>query len=122
MSNKTTRIISIILMILPSLMLIMSGVMKLMGGQQIVDGLGNAGLGNYIVLFAVIELISVALFLYPKTYKIGFALLCSYLGGALSIELAGGQPPMAAIFLTSIWISVFLRNKLMFISQPEQKS
>ncbi len=117
MSNKTTRIISIILMIIPSLMLIMSGVMKLIGSQQIIDGLGKAGLGNYIVLFGVIELLSVALFLYPKTHKIGFALLCSYLGGALSIELAGGQTPVAAIILTLVWISVFLRNKSIFLTQ-----
>ncbi len=104
-------------MLIPSLMLIMSAIMKLIGAEQIVQGLGKAGLGNYIAIFGVLELVSVALFLYPKTYKIGFALLCAYLGGALSIELAGGQPPMAAIFLTLIWISVFLRNKAIFLAE-----
>lgn len=116
MSAKTTRIISIVLMVIPSLMLIMSGVMKLIGAEQIVTGLTKIGLGSYISLFGVIELVAVTLFLYPKTYKIGFLLICCYLGGALSIELATAQPPSAAIFLTIVWIAVFLKDKLMFLN------
>lgn len=121
MSTKTTRIISIVLMVIPSLMLIMSAVMKLIGAEQVVTGLTKIGLGPYIALLGIIELISVALFLFPKTYKVGFLLICSYLGGALSIELATAQPPSAAIFLSIIWISVFLKDKLMFFTTSENK-
>ncbi len=119
MSTKATRILSMVLMVIPSLMLIMSAVMKLAGAEQVVTGLGKAGLGSFIKLFGIIELVSVALFIYPKTYKVGFFLLCSYLGGAMSIELAGGQMPTAAIFLAIIWISVFLRDRLMFLQAPK---
>jgi len=122
MSAKTKRIISIILMVIPSLMLIMSGIMKLTGAEQVVTGLTKAGLGNLITFIGVIELLSVALFLYPKTYKIGFLLLCSYLGGAMCIELAGGQPPIAAVFIAIIWISVFLREKNMLLPTAENKA
>ena len=121
MSAKTKRIISIILMVIPSLMLIMSGIMKLSGAEQIVSGFNKIGLGKLVTVIGIIELLSVALFLYPKTYKIGFLLLCSYLGGAMSIELAGGQPPMAAVFIALIWISVFLRDKNMLLSLAENK-
>ncbi|MES2515200.1 MAG: DoxX family protein [Bacteroidota bacterium] len=116
MSTKTTRIISIILMIIPSLMLIMSGIMKITHAEQIVNGLTKIGLGSYITLFGMIELIAVALFLYPKTYKIGFLLICCYLGGALSIELSTTQPPTAAIILAVAWIAVFLKDNNMFLS------
>ncbi|HWY38404.1 MAG TPA: DoxX family protein [Bacteroidia bacterium] len=119
MSAKTTRIISIVLMIIPSLMLVMSAIMKLAGAEQVITGLGKAGLGPYIKLIGITELLSVALFIYPKTYKLGFFLLCSYLGGAMSIELAGGQAPMAGIFLAIIWISVFLRDRSMFLSSAK---
>src|ERR1700749_19439 len=105
MTTKTKRIIWIILMVLPSFMILTSGVMKLAGSRQIVEGLTKAGLGNYITLLGVIELGSLALFIFPKTYNVGFLLLCSYLGGAMSIELATGQPPMAAVFLAVIWLS-----------------
>lgn len=123
MKTKTTRIISIILMLIPSLMLIMSAIMKLTGAQAIVDGLSKSGLGNYITFIGIIELISVGLFLYPKTYKTGFLLLCCYLGGALSIELGAGQPPMAAVFLVILWIGVYLKNKTVFLEtvQPRDR-
>ncbi len=115
MTNKTTRIIAIVLMAIPSLMLVMSGVIKLMAAPQIVEGLGKMGLASYITLFGIIELIAVALFVYPKTNKIGFLLICCYLGGALSIELASGQKPTAAALLVLLWVSVFLTNKAMFL-------
>ncbi len=95
--------------------------MKLIGAEQVVTGLTKIGLGNYIKSLGIIELVSVALFIFPKTHKIGFLLICSYLGGALSIELASAQPPSAAIFLCIIWISVFLKDKMMFLSSSENK-
>ena len=116
MSTKAKKIISIVLMALPSLMLVMSGVMKLIAAPQIVEGMTKGGLGPYITLLGVVELISVILLWIPKTYKIGFLLLCGYLGGAMSIELASGQPPSAAIFLTILWIGVYLKDKLMFVT------
>ena len=122
MSIKTTRIISIILLAVPSLMLLMSSVMKLAGAKQMVEGLTKAGMGNYIFLLGLIELFSVILLWIPKTRNIGFFLVCSYLGGALSIELAGGQPPSAVIFLAIIWIAVFLRDRTMFLKSANKEN
>ncbi|MFM7021671.1 MAG: DoxX family protein [Flavobacteriales bacterium] len=122
MKSKTTRIISHVLMGIPSLMLIMSAVMKLVGAQQVVGGLSKIGLGNYIVLLGLVELLSVILLWIPKTSNIGFFLVCSYLGGALSIELAGNQPPSAAILLTVIWIAAFLRDRSLFLKTDNEKS
>lgn len=115
MSTKTTRILSIVLMALPSLMVVMSGVMKLIHSPQMVENLTKGGLGNYITLFGLIELVSVILLWVPKTHNIGFLLLCCYLGGALSIELTVNHPPMAALLLTLLWIGAYLRNKTLFL-------
>ena len=104
-------------MAIPSIMLIMSGIMKLAGAEQIVAGLTKAGLGQYITLFGIIELVSVALFWFPKTYKIGFLLMSCYLAGALSIELTSSATPTAAFLLVFLWMGIFLKNKLMFV-QP----
>ncbi len=116
MSDKAKRITSISLMVLASLMLLFSATMKLAGADQIVSGLTAAGLGNYVILFGILELFSVVLFLIPATFKVGFLLVTSYLGGALSIELAAGQPPMAAVFLIVVWVSAYLRNKYLFVN------
>jgi hypothetical protein len=108
-------------MAIPSLMLIMSGIMKLAGAEQIVAGLTKVGLGQYITLFGIIELASVALFWFPKTYKIGFLLMSCYLSGALSIELTGSSTPTATFLLVFLWMGIFLKNKLMFV-QPAMAS
>lgn len=95
--------------------------MKLSHAEPIVEGLTKGGFGNYINFLGIIELVSLGLFLYPKTYKIGFLLLNAYLGGAFAVELASGEPPVAAILLALIWTSVYLRNKSMFVSILPQK-
>jgi len=116
MSIKTKRIISISLMVLASLMLLFSAEMKLAGADQIVTGLTAAGLGNHVTLLGIVELVSVILFLFPSTFKVGFLLVTSYLGGAFSIELAAGQPPAAIAFLIVVWVSAYLRNKYLFVN------
>lgn len=115
MSDKAKRIISWILIILPSLMLLMSAVMKLMHAEPVATNLTKGGFGNLITALGLIELVSVVLLLIPKTYKIGFLLVVAYLGGAIAIELGSGQFPAAAVFMTLVWIGIYLRNKLMFV-------
>ncbi len=107
---------------IPSLMLLMSAFMKLSGSEMMIQNLPKVGLGNYVTFLGVIELVSVTLFLFPKTRKIGFLLLCAYLGGALSIELAAGQPPTAAIILALIWVSVYLKDRFMFLDIQKANS
>ncbi|MBI3136221.1 MAG: DoxX family protein [Bacteroidetes bacterium] len=119
MKTKTQTIISWVLLILPSLMLLMSSAMKLTAADELVKGFEAMGLGKLLQVIGVLELVSVVLLLIPKTYKIGFLLITGYLGGAMSIELAAGQFPMAAVLLSVIWIAVYLRNKQMFLNGSE---
>ncbi|SFD87963.1 DoxX-like family protein [Chitinophaga sp. CF118] len=117
MTDKTKRIISIILMAIPTLVLIMGGVMKLIGAEpeSVVQFLTKYGFGSHLKVLGVTELIIASLLIYPKTNKIGFLLASCYLGGAFCLELSGGQPPASTIFLTLLWISMFLSNKEMFL-------
>jgi uncharacterized membrane protein YphA (DoxX/SURF4 family) len=121
--SKTTRIISMVLKVLVALMFVMSAVMKLMHSQQIVDGFNKVGLGSFITLIGLTELVSAILFLIPMTSRIGFLLMTAYLGGAIVIQMASGQPVYASagtqVFL---WIAMFLADKHMFVkTSGEQK-
>lgn len=113
--SKAKRITAIVLKVIPSLMLVMSAVMKLAHAQPMVEGFSKSNLINFITLIGVIEIVSVILFWIPKTAKLGFLLLCGYLGGAISVELAGGQFPGAAVFLALLWISVYFSNREVFL-------
>ena len=117
MKQKVQRIAWIGLMALPVLMLAMSSVMKLTGSEEIVNGLTAAGFGSYIAVLGIVELLAVVLFVIPATYKVGFLLLNGYLGGAFAVELAAGKFPVAALFLTLLWVSVFIRNRSLFIAE-----
>ena len=115
MTTKTKKIISIVVGAIPGAMVLMSGVMKLTLNPKMVEGLTQGGFGPYIQLFGAIEIISLILFFVPRTKKIGFYLLISYLGGAMSVELAHGSAPVTVPLLILLWISFFLDDKQNFI-------
>ena len=123
MTAKTKRIISIVLMAIPSIVLIMGGVMKIAGAEpeQVMQFLTKEGFGNSIKLLGATELIIAALYLYPKTHKIGFLFAICYFSGALSLELSGGMPPASAAFLVLIWSSMFLKDRNMFLPTTGNK-
>jgi hypothetical protein len=114
MTSKTKNIVAIAVGAAPAAMVLMSAFMKLSQNPQMVDGLTKGGMGSYITMLGAIEVISVALFFYPKTNKIGFYLLCSYLGGALATELSHGMPPMSALLIALFWVSMFIKDKANF--------
>ncbi len=120
MKAKTTRIISMVLMIIPGLVLIAGGSMKLAHAEPepVMQFLNKAGFGGCITVLGLTELIIAALFLYPKTNKIGFLLLSCYFSGAFSLELSAGAPPASVIFIALAWVSMFLKDKDMFLSVP----
>jgi len=59
MSNKTKKILSTILLVIPSLMVVFSGIMKLAGSEQIVTGLSKIGYGSLISILGIAELVFV---------------------------------------------------------------
>lgn len=120
--KKSTRILSIALMVIPSAMLVMSASMKIFHAKQLVEGLSRIGLSNFITLLGIIELSAVVLWWIPATSRVGFLLLCSYLGGAISIELTQGRFPSAAVFLAIAWIAAYLKNRSVFVPVSHAQS
>ena len=117
--TKTKRIISIALMAVPAVVLLMGGVMKLVDAEpdSVMDFLNKAGFEGSVKLLGIAGLVCAALFIWPKTHKIGFLLASCYFSGALAIELAGGMSPLSAVFLVLMWIGMFLGNKEVFLTE-----
>ncbi|KAA9354791.1 DoxX family protein [Larkinella humicola] len=115
MNAKTKRIIALLFTVIASGMVILSGIMKLMGSTDVVKTLTNAGVGSYIPLLGIMEIAFAGLFLYPKTMKLGFVLLCCYFAGAMATELSHGGPLAGAVMvMVLVWIAAFLRDKTVF--------
>lgn len=94
-----------------SLMLSTSAVDKLMGSGHALQMATSFGLSadTYWVL-GIIELLSVVLFVYPRTGILGTLLLSSYLGGAIATHLQHQQdiafPAAIEVF---IWLTAIIR-------------
>ncbi|MDJ1472881.1 DoxX family protein [Cytophagaceae bacterium DM2B3-1] len=117
---KSRKIITLVVTALASLMVILSGIMKLTKNQSIVDVMNKVGVGQYITLLGIMEIVFTALFIYPKTMKIGFILLTCYFAGAIATELSHNGPLANAMMpLVLVWIATFLRDSSVFLPSPE---
>ena len=111
MNIKTKKIIGWSLSGLVALMLIASAVDKIFGSAHALEMASSFGLSAkpYAIL-GMIEILSVLLFLYPRTGILGTLLLSSYFGGAIATHLQHQQDiifPMAIEAL--IWITAIIR-------------
>ena len=112
---KAKKIITIVVTALASLLVVLSGIMKLAGGADISASLTKVGVLDYQIPLGLMEIGFTALYIYPKTMKIGFILLSCYFAGALATELSHGIPFNALLPIVLVWISAFLRDKSIFL-------
>jgi hypothetical protein len=120
--NKTRKIIGYTLSILPSIMLLMSGIMKISGAESMqanMDKIPN--FASLTLLIGLIELVALILYWLPKTSNLGFFLLASYTGGVIVAEIVTGVPPMAGILVaTLLYLGTFLRKPTLFNLEKSQ--
>lgn len=111
MTTKTKNSIGWVLSGLIGLMLSASAVDKIVGSGHALQMSALFGLSaRTYSLLGIIEILSVVLFLYPRTGILGTLLLSSYLGGAIATHLQHQQDIAfpAAIELV-VWITALIR-------------
>lgn len=104
----TGRILSAI----PVLMLLMSGVMKLLKPAFVVEGFKHLGIPESLMLgLGILELACTAVYVIPRTAVLGAILVTGFLGGAILTHLRVGEPIfMQSIFGVLVWGGVYLRD------------
>lgn len=110
--SKKARWIGWILAVLPSGLLIFSGVGKLMKPQDVIDGFAHLGWPVHLALpLGILEITCTILFLIPRTAVMGAVLLTGYMGGAIATHVRIGEPCfLQAGFAIILWLSLYLRN------------
>lgn len=111
MSQKTISITGWVLTTLLGLLFTMSAFMKLSQDETALAQASAYGFNATTYLFiGVIEIISLILFIIPRTGILGTLLLIAYLGGAIVTHLQHQESVvMAVIVQTLLWITAFLR-------------
>lgn len=116
MKLSASKILTYAVTVIAAFMVVMSGIMKFVAPPEMVEKLTEAGVGQYLPILGTMELAFAALFLYPKTMKLGFLLLTCYFAGAIATDLSHSFPIFnAAMVLTLIWIAAFLRDRQVFL-------
>ena len=111
--SKIRKIAGYTLSILPSLIIGMAGVTKILGVEEMEHNFSN--LPNWedkIVFVGILELAILVLYWIPKTMNIGFFLMLGFMGGALFAEvILEGEMPMPAIVITTFfYLGTLLRK------------
>lgn len=111
--SKAARWTGYVLTTLPVLMLLMSGVMKIMQSAEVVKGFADWPPGSAVAI-GIVEIVCTLIYLIPRTAVLGAILLVGYLGGAVSFTVkmgmgvAGWWMPVA--FGVMLWGGLYLRD------------
>ena len=123
MKNKPKLIVTRAFTGLVTLTIIISASSKLAFVPQLVDIFSKIGLLSYLRILGVTELVFLSIFLFKGTRKIGLLLLTGYFGGAMAVEMSHGTFFIApATILTLVWITAYLHDETMFVSERKEVS
>ena len=103
------RIISAV----PVLLLLFSGVMKLMKPPSVLQGFAGYGYPeSMLVVIGLLEIACTVIYAIPRTSILGAILLTGYLGGATATNVRVGNPAfiMTVILGVLAWAGLFLRD------------
>ena len=98
---------------LPVLMLLFSGVMKLMKPASVVEGFARLGYPESLAVgIGILEIVCTVVYLIPRSSILGAILLTAYLGGATATHVRIGEPfYMPIVLAVLVWGGLFLRDE-----------
>lgn len=114
-----------VLSALPVLAMLMSAVMKFMRTPQVLEGfVGKFGYPQSTLLpIAVVELISVVLYVVPQTSVLGAVLVTGYLGGAVATHVRVVDAFLPPLLLGIVaWAGLYLREPRLRALLPLRRS
>ena len=89
--------------------------------KMIVEAFRVWNLRPYMTTLAAVELVALILYLFPGTLRIGFFLLCSFLGGAVAVKLQRqGDWWLPAGLLAYLWFAAWFRSRELFTNSQTQ--
>lgn len=108
--SKTARWTGYVISALPVLMLLMSGIMKLMQTAEVMKGFTTWPPGSAVSI-GIVELTCTAIYLVPRTAVLGAILLTGYLGGAVAVTVQMGAAFwLPAVCGVLVWGGLYLRD------------
>jgi|AntRauTorckE5430_2_1112549.scaffolds.fasta_scaffold15876_2 hypothetical protein len=119
--GKAQKITGYILSILFSFQIFMAGIMKVIGNPDMTENMAKLGsIGENIFLVGIGELFLLLFYWLPQSRKLGFYLLCSFVGGIIATELIGGRPIFIGISTaTLLYAGTIMRFPSLIMNQKK---
>jgi hypothetical protein len=115
-----------ILSALPVLVMGFAAAFAFTRSPQVVEGMSKFGYPESALLtIGVLELVSVVVYVIPRTAVLGAILMTGYLGGAVATHVRVGDPgwPTAVVLGIFVWGGLYLRDEriraLLPLRQPQ---
>lgn len=111
MNTKTNTAIQWIATGLVGFLFAGSAMSKFFGGEATLEMAKGIGLSiESFKVLGIIELLSVLLFIFPRTGLVGTLLLVAYMGGAIATHLTHGQSVIGPVVIEAfIWLAALVR-------------
>jgi len=103
------------LTVIISYFLAISAFTKITGHEEATAMLNSGNMGDWILIVGIGELVSLLLFIIPKTMKLGTLLLSAYFGGAILFHMVHQDPAQQGfvgpvVFLLAVWAISWVRG------------
>jgi len=110
--GKVQKIIGYVLSVLFSVQILIAGVFKLVNEPGVVGRMNQiTNWGDKLLFVGILELVILALYWIPKTTKLGFYLMCSFMGGVIVAEVVAETEPLVGIVTTILlYAGTIMRN------------
>lgn len=111
MSQKAINITGWVLTVILALLFIMSAAAKLTQNETALAQAAAAGFdATTYQIIGIVEIVSLVLFLIPRTGILGTLLLVAYMGGAIATHVQHQEPIVVPVLIQMLlWITAFLR-------------
>ncbi|RWY47372.1 DoxX family protein [Mucilaginibacter gilvus] len=111
MSKKTKNIIVTLLLALIAIIFLGSAIGKISGSEQMMKMATGFGFSEMdFKVLGLIEIVGIALFIFPRTGVLGALLLTAYMGGGIATHLQHGQTILIPVLIEClIWITAAIR-------------
>jgi hypothetical protein len=114
--TKVLTRVGLVITVLVTLFLLFDGVIHILKPAAVVDSFAELGfpIGTSVGI-GVLELICLALYVYPRTSVLGAILLTGYLGGAVAAQLRVEAPVVSTLLFpiytaAFVWAGLYLRD------------
>lgn len=97
---------------LAALLLLFSGVMKLIGPPEVTEGFEKLGWPAALAWpIGILEILVTLLYLFPRTAVLGAILVTGYMGGAMATHVRLGDPVFVHLLIgAAFWGGLYLRD------------